>query len=119
MISSHCIWLVVVGGADDNKKFITRPNTTMIVELGKLLNAILYNIIYTVYSQWTVGCILDSTKLGTNDYQQKLMSVLPQGRQHLSEKYISDTVDIKLQETTEPLTNQLVIQNEVTGVFLK
>ena len=60
-----------------------------------------------------MGCILDSTKLGTNDYQQKLMSVLLQGRQHLSEKYISDTVDIKLQETTEPLTNQLVIQNEV------
>ena len=59
-----------------------------------------------------MGCILDSTKLGTNDYQQKLMSVLLHGR---SEKHISDTVNIKLQETTEPLTHhgQLVVQSEV------
>ena len=44
MISSHCIWLVVVGGADDNKKLITRSNTTMIVELGKLIEYYTYNI---------------------------------------------------------------------------
>ena len=32
MISSHCTWLVVVGGADDD------DNITMIVELGKSIN---------------------------------------------------------------------------------
>ena len=25
-------------------------------------------------NKWTVGCVLDSTKLGTNEYPQKLMS---------------------------------------------
>ena len=104
-----------MGGADDSNKYITHPNTTIVVELGKSIKYYTYNIIYTVCSdsQWTVGCILNSTKLGTNDYQQRLMSVLLQGRQYLSEKHISDTVDIKLQETTEPLTNQLIIHNEV------
>ena len=50
-------------------------------------------IIYTVCNdnQWTVGCIFDSTKLGTNEYQQQLMSALLKGRQHWSEKYFSDT----------------------------
>ena len=56
MISSHCTWLVVVGGHahpptndyydydyddnndDNNDGFITHPNTTMIVELGKSIN---------------------------------------------------------------------------------
>ena len=38
MISSHCTWLVVVGGTDDDKNYITHPNTTMIVELGKSIN---------------------------------------------------------------------------------
>ena len=37
-------------------------------------------MIYTVCSdsQWTVGCILDSTELGTNDYQQKLIQEIRQ-----------------------------------------
>ena len=38
MISSHCTWLVVVGGYDDDENYITHPNTTMIVELGKSIN---------------------------------------------------------------------------------
>ena len=37
MISSHCTWLVVVGGFDDDD-YITHPNTTIIVELGKSIN---------------------------------------------------------------------------------
>ena len=86
MISSHCTWLVVVGGYDD-ENYITHPNTTMIVELGKSINYCNYiNYIYTVHndSQWTVGCILDSTKLCTDEYQKKLMNALIHGRQHWS-----------------------------------
>ena len=37
VISSHCTWLVVVGGADD-ENYITHPNIAMIVELGKFIN---------------------------------------------------------------------------------
>ena len=37
MISSHCTWLVVVGGVDDDD-LITLPNITMIAELGKSIN---------------------------------------------------------------------------------
>ena len=119
MISSHCTWLVVVGGADDNDEFITHPNITMIVELGKSINYyILIIIIYTVHndSQWTVGCILDSTKLCTDEYQKKLMNALIHGRQHWSEKFISSK-DIKpLEETTESLVKQLTISNQVKYV---
>ena len=48
MISSHCTWLVVVGGAIDDKNYITHPNTTMIVELGKSINY--YNVKLYLYS---------------------------------------------------------------------
>ena len=109
MISSHCTWLVVVGGRDD-KNYITHPNTTMIVELGKSINYYNYvNYIYTVHndSHWTVGCILDS------EYQKKLMNALIHLRQHWSEKFISSK-DIKpLEETTESLVKQLTISNQV------
>ena len=115
MISSHCTWLVVVGGRDDDCP-ITHPNTIMIVELGKSINYYNYvNYIYTVHndSQWTVGCILDSTKLCTDEYQKKLMNALIHGRQHWSEKFISSK-DIKpLEETTESLVKQLKLSNQV------
>ena len=115
MISSHCAWLVVVGGRDDKKNYITHPNITMIVELGKSINYYNVNHIYTVHndSQWTVGCILDSAKLCTDEYQKKLMNALIHGRQHWSEKLISSK-DIKpLEETTESLVKQLTISNQV------
>ena len=115
MISSHCTWLVVVGGADDDDDLITHPNTTMIVELGKSITYYYVNYIYTVHndSQWTVGCILDSTKLCTDEYQKKLMNALIRGRQHWSEKFISSK-DIKpLEETIESLVKQLTISNQV------
>ena len=73
------------------------------------------NYIYTVHndSQWTVGCILDSTELCTDEYQKKLMNALIHGRQHWSEKFISSK-DIKpLEETTESLVKQLTISNQV------
>ena len=112
MISSHCTWLVVVGGRDD-KNCITHPNTIMIV--SHLITIIYVNYNYTVHndSQWTVGCILDSTKLCTDEYQKKLMNALIHGRQHWSEKFISSK-DIKpLEETTESLVKQLTISNQV------
>ena len=34
MMGPHYIWLVVVGGADDNKP-ISHTNITMMIELGK------------------------------------------------------------------------------------
>ena len=105
-----------MGGIND-KKYITHPNTTMIVELGKSIHYYNYvNYIYTVHndSQWTVGCILEeSTKLCTDEYQKKLMNALIHGRQHWSEKFISSK-DIKpLEETTESLVKQLTISNQV------
>ena len=113
MISSHCTWLVIVGGRDGDH--ITHPNITMIVELGKSINYYYVNYIYTVHndSQWTVGCTLDSTKLCTDEYQKKLMNALIHGRQHWSKKFISSK-DIKpLVETTESLVKQLTISNQV------
>ena len=121
MISSHCTWLVVVGGADDKNNYITHPNTTMIVELGKSINYYMLIIVYTVHndSQWTVGCILDSTKLCTDEYQKKLMNALIHGRQLWSEKFISSK-DIKpLEETTESLVKQLTPLEETTESLVK
>ena len=51
MISSHCTWLVVVGGYDDDDNLITHPNTTMIVELGKSITYYV-SIILILYSTY-------------------------------------------------------------------
>ena len=37
MISSHCAWLVVVGGKNDGYKYIPHPDIAMVVELGMLI----------------------------------------------------------------------------------
>ena len=54
-----------------------------------------------------MGCILDSTKLCTDEYQKKLMNALIHGKQHWSDKLISRT------GTTESLVKQLTISNQV------
>ena len=87
-MSSHCTWLVVVGGI--GTKLISQPNTTMIVELSKsieLLHAVVY-VIQSVCSdsQWSVDSILDSDKLATTDYLRKLIKVLMLGRHHQLER---------------------------------
>ena len=56
-------------------------------------------------SQWSVGFVLDSTTLGNNDYQQKLMDELKRGRQQLSEMFVSVRQD-----------NQLVMKDEVRNI---
>ena len=58
MISSHCTWLVVVGGADDKNNYITHPNTTMIVELGKSINYYML-IIFIQYIMMIVNGLWD------------------------------------------------------------
>ena len=59
-----------------------------------------------------MGCILDSTKLCTDEYQKKLVNALIHGRQHWSEKFISSNIK-PLEEATESLVNQLIISNQV------
>ena len=36
IMSPHCVWIIAVGGAVDEKAYIKFPNIVMLTELGKL-----------------------------------------------------------------------------------
>ena len=41
-MSPHCVWIITVGGVDDDDDLVEYPNTVMLTELGK----------YKVISEW-------------------------------------------------------------------
>ena len=73
-MSPHCVWIVTVGGAGDNR-FVTNPNIAMLTELGQCIMMMYGLFKFMSYVHVLHACVMTDATLNKIPYGYKILRV--------------------------------------------